>query len=97
MTSTTKFYPRRLVQMTGKPTIVAKLKTLRQSYEGIGGQPEDLMAFGLLLADVCDALGLNKIQRFAVLGGRGDAGGPARPAQAPQPALAAVPTGRGSF
>ena len=51
--------------------IEQRLKALRQSFEEIGGQPGDMMAVALLLADVCDALGLTDAQRFSVLGWSG--------------------------
>jgi hypothetical protein len=51
--------------------IEQRLKKLRQSFEEIGGQPGDMMAVGLLLADVCDALGLTDAARFGVLGWSG--------------------------
>ena len=51
--------------------IEQRLKKMRQSFEEIGGQPGDMMAVALLLADVCDALGLTDAQRFGVLGWSG--------------------------
>ena len=45
---------------------------MRQSFETEGGHPQDMMAFGLLLADVCDTLGLGCLERCMVLGWAGE-------------------------
>jgi len=64
--------PNRPVVPHDKTWVTRSLRNLRKSFEEVGGEPQDQMAFGLILADVCDALKLSRVQRFSVLGWQGE-------------------------
>lgn len=66
-----RLYPKGLSPLMTNAAIVKRLKKLRQSFEEIGGDPEDSMPFALLLDDVCREIGLTPAERQKVLGHRG--------------------------
>jgi hypothetical protein len=66
-----QIYFKGLVAANTPVDIAKRLKKLRRSFEEAGGQPDDQIVFALILADICEALGLSGIQRYGVLGWKG--------------------------